>query len=398
MTKILNWFFGSFVRTIGRICALLFLAFGLFLILSKTGLLDNFSLDNLLFMQTNATNIYTSNWSTTLPDLQVMSAWGCSNSTTCNTDISFYTDYMSDANGNPGRPFTSMSNPLSLGQNGYTFLSYYGAYKKDYLYMTTYYFCSNYFVNYNTNSFIGAVDYNSPGVNLSSYSSQIITANLHGQPGPDPTPTFSSCREFSAYYVPNTEGLHWVALRLRNNTVQNNLYLSFISVKTEELGIYSDAIKDIVEDAISNNMTGVATESSVQQVQNTTNEIKQEIQDTQETITNNDTSDAENQAGGFFDNFSDTDFGLSSIITAPLRAINAMLNDTCVSPGATYKGQSFSLPCGSMLWDRPGGQDFKNFINIFYGGFLAYFVIRSLFLDIEKLKNPNNDKVEVQKL
>lgn len=142
--------------------------------------------------------------------------------------------------------------------------------------------------------------------------------------------------------------------------------------------------------------------NKLNQNQNITNEKLDDLNQTQndikDSLNNSDTTGANNAANSFFNNFQDNDFGLSSIITAPLRAINAMLSDTCVSPSATYKGQTFSFPCGSMLWDREGGQDFRNFINIIYGGFLAYFVIRAFFLDIEKLKNPNNDKVEVQKL
>lgn len=354
MTKILNWFFGSFVRTIGRIFAFLFISFVLFFLLNKTGLLDNFSLDNLLFMNVNATYVTTPNWTSSLPELGSMNALGCSNDTTCNTNISFYTDYMSDVNGNPGRPFTSMSNTLSLGPNGYAFLSYYGAYKKDYLYMTTYYLCSNYFLNYNSNSYIAPVVFDSPGVKLSSYNSQIITAQLNPQPGPDSTPTFDNCRAFSAYYVPNGEGLHWVSLRLRHDRVQNNLYISFFSVETQELGIYSDAIKDIVENAINNNMSGVATEASVQQVQNTTNEIKQEIQNTQQTITNNNITDAENEASGFFDNFTTETFGLTSIITAPLSAIQNIINSSCsplVLP-LPFTNKDLSLPCMSSIYSN----------------------------------------------
>lgn len=138
--------------------------------------------------------------------------------------------------------------------------------------------------------------------------------------------------------------------------------------------------------------------SSTQEQIDAINNANNSINDVKDSINNSNVDESSSTAGGFFDNFSDNDHGLSSIITSPLRAINAMLSNQCVAPGATYKGQSFSLPCGSMLWDRPGGNDFKNFINIFYGGFLAYYVIRRLFLDIEKLKNPNNDKVEVEKL
>lgn len=187
------------------------------------------------------------------------------------------------------------------------------------------------------------------------------------------------------------------------NINSGGTYLNGFRIFINDNGLNSDYLEQVSYIGIGDTLDlELNSNSSIIQNQEQTNDKLDDMNQTQndikDSINNNDTTGAEDSASGFFDNFSSEDYGISSIITAPLRAINAMLSNTCVAPGATYKGQSFSLPCGSMLWNRPGGQDLRNFINIMYGGFLAYFVIRSLFLDIEKLKNPDSDKVEVQKL
>lgn len=112
----------------------------------------------------------------------------------------------------------------------------------------------------------------------------------------------------------------------------------------------------------------------------------------------NDTNSTETDstANSFFSNFTDTDHGgLSSIITAPLSTINAMLSNQCVQPSATWKGATISLPCGDMFWSREGASGLKNLLNVFYGGFVCYYAIRRLFLLIEQLKDPTNDRIEV---
>ena len=75
-----------------------------------------------------------------------------------------------------------------------------------------------------------------------------------------------------------------------------------------------------------------------------------------------------------------------------------MLTTTCTAPTATYKGSTFSLPCGSILWNQEGASALKTFINLIYGGLICYGIVKSLFKDVNDLKNPENDKVEVMNL
>lgn len=132
------------------------------------------------------------------------------------------------------------------------------------------------------------------------------------------------------------------------------------------------------------------------QTQNTQDIIDNQNQNTQN-ILNPDTTDAENDASNFFNNFTDSDNGgLSGIITSPLVAVNRMLDNQCTPLTAIYKGKTISLSCGTEFWSKATG--IKEFLNLVEGGLLCYLIIRKLYLLVQDLKNPDNDRVEVMKL
>ena len=152
--------------------------------------------------------------------------------------------------------------------------------------------------------------------------------------------------------------------------------------------------------AIGQDFTIIRRDNSAQSIidnqnQNTQQIIEQQQNSTQQIMDTNST-ETDETATSFFDSFEDTDHGgLSSIITAPLVVINEMLNGVCVQPSATWKGATISLPCGDLLWSRNGASDLKNLLNIFYGGVICYYAIRKLFMMIEGLKDPTQDRIEV---
>lgn len=114
-------------------------------------------------------------------------------------------------------------------------------------------------------------------------------------------------------------------------------------------------------------------------------------------LTNDNIEGATDSAGSFFDNFTDNDNGgISGIVTAPLVAINAMLNGTCSPLTTTFKGKEISLQCGTQLWSRLSG--LKDFLNVVLGGLLCYRICIKLFKLIQNMKNPDNDRVEVMDL
>lgn len=109
-------------------------------------------------------------------------------------------------------------------------------------------------------------------------------------------------------------------------------------------------------------------------------------------------SDVDDETGkSFFDSFKSSDNGgISGIITAPLNAINAMLNGSCTPLQATFKGKDISLQCGTDMWNKLGG--IKEFLNLVLGGLLCYRICLKIFNIVQNLKNPDNDKVEVMDL
>lgn len=152
------------------------------------------------------------------------------------------------------------------------------------------------------------------------------------------------------------------------------------------------------------------------QNQNTQNIINNQNQNTQ-AITNaqQDTTDAINdlndtmkddnidntQSNSFFNNFQDNTHGLSGIITAPLGVVQGLVNvspTSCQDLSINYNNKTITLPCGRIFWGHSGFSSFSDFYNLVVGGLFAYLIIKNLFLIIEKLKDPDNDKVEVMDL
>lgn len=130
---------------------------------------------------------------------------------------------------------------------------------------------------------------------------------------------------------------------------------------------------------------------------NRIDETNDKLDNVNDSLNNSNTSDAENDASNFFNNFTDSDNGgLSGIITSPLIAINKMLDSQCSPLTATYKNKTISLSCGTEFWAKATG--IKEFLNLVEGGLLCYLIIRKLYLLVQDLKNPDNDRVEVMKL
>lgn len=374
MKKIFNWSFGAFFRTIGRILAYLLVGALITLICLK-----NDKLKSLLFMNVNAS---TSN-SFWLRDTETIVSGGiydCSSESSCKEVYSQSSTFA--INDQEVRGTISNTNKLKVGPNGNVLNI--GGYllKKNYFYNIEIYVCSSDNLS-NLSAQIYGSSYNYWGNdNLYNNTSR---SSLHGLAGQENT--FNYCYLYSGLVAPNGDQTQ-INLRLRGSANVSTYYY-MMGAKVESLGIYSGAIEDIVENS------GFATASSVEEVKQATNEVKSEIKSTNDTLNNDDTTESEGKISGFFNDFTDDSHGLSSIVTAPLNAVNAMLSTTCTAPTATYKGSTFSLPCGSLLWERDGADNFKLLLNLFYGGLICYGILKSLFKDVNDLKNPDNDKIEV---
>lgn len=139
----------------------------------------------------------------------------------------------------------------------------------------------------------------------------------------------------------------------------------------------------------SNLTAGIVDLSSSSTDMTETNEKLDNINDSL-TDSNVDSSDAT----GFFDDFTTEDNGgISGIVTAPLNMVNSLLQTgTCSDFSFSILGKDVSLPCGSILWNSVPTAILVIYHTIICGYF-SYLILKSLFKDIEKMKNPNSSEV-----
>ncbi len=126
-------------------------------------------------------------------------------------------------------------------------------------------------------------------------------------------------------------------------------------------------------------------------------ETKQSVDKVNDSLTSTDVDTS--SAGGFFDNFSDTDHGgIRGVISAPIKFLKTMTN-TCQPIEFEIFDKKISLPCGDTLfWNRNDVQEFRGIWNCLFGGAILYTLVLKLFKVIEGLKNPDDSRIEVMNL
>ena len=97
----------------------------------------------------------------------------------------------------------------------------------------------------------------------------------------------------------------------------------------------------------------------------------------------------------FFNNFKlEDNGGISEIITLPLQALRAMGNGQCSNLSATIKGKQLIMPCGYEFWNKIPN-DFKTFYKIVFQGIISFYLLKDLYYTSERMKNTDDDRVEV---
>lgn len=127
------------------------------------------------------------------------------------------------------------------------------------------------------------------------------------------------------------------------------------------------------------------------------NNIKNSIDNLNNSITSDNVDSG--VGSSFFDDFSSSDNGgISSIVTKPLTIVDLLLdsNNSCTDLSLpSFMGVSnANLPSGCILWDRTSSS-IRLIWYTFVCGLGSYYILKDLFKIIEKLKNPDNDSVEV---
>lgn len=133
-----------------------------------------------------------------------------------------------------------------------------------------------------------------------------------------------------------------------------------------------------------------------QEIANNTGETNNKLDDIQDNITNDNISGSQNTANGFFNNFSDNDYGLSSIITIPLSSIQKLSNSICtpIKLPVPFTGKTIDLPCMGELYEN-NVPTLLNIWQVVSFGLISYAIIVDIFGMVKKFKDPNDDKLEV---
>lgn len=131
-----------------------------------------------------------------------------------------------------------------------------------YLYNIDVYACFNKSV-LNGNYRIYTHEYSNPGISK-SIELGVTRNGLDNTPG-DGSQTFNNCQLFSGLIVPN-QNASWTALRITSDSSITALQSVVIATETKELGVYTETIRQIIENSNGN------VKDAVDRVNNTLNQ------------------------------------------------------------------------------------------------------------------------------
>lgn len=144
-------------------------------------------------------------------------------------------------------------------------------------------------------------------------------------------------------------------------------------------------------------------ETSQQQILERQNEIITEQQNTtnavnkvDDTLKDDNTQQAQDSAGGFFNDFTTDTHGLTAIITAPLSLISNITSASCsplVIP-LPFVDKDLTLPCMGEIYSNYFGS-FLSIYQMITFGIVAYWVLVRIFNLVKDFKNPDHDEIEV---
>lgn len=144
-------------------------------------------------------------------------------------------------------------------------------------------------------------------------------------------------------------------------------------------------------------------ESTQQEIITKQNEIMKEQQNTtnavnkvDDTLKDDNTQQAQDSAGGFFNDFTTDTHGLTAIITAPLSLISKITSASCsplVIP-LPFVDKDLTLPCMGAIYSQYFGS-FLSIYQVITFGIIAYWVCVRIFNLVKDFKNPDHDEIEV---
>lgn len=393
MKNIINWTFGSFFRTIGRIACYLIIGGILAYFVSDGFSKRDFRITDLFGIQ----RVMASSGSVWLGEVQ-------------QSDNTWYYSSLSPIYvERKVRTYTTYMNSVQFETN-------FGQYGVDKFYINGYIGGVN-FTNYTTNcSSISGTTYTHCNWqnNLDDFQFQIWLGDNRNQCKIDYNNAMFTTSGNAGY-------LFWSAECFSdNNTTTNSIgYRLLLQDNIDSSG--SGSARDYTF-AINRNVYFTASDSQAivsaqAQTTNAVNSVNQTLTDT------NSTSDADDTYS-FFNSYSnDSESQLSQVISAPLTLLNNLIVGTDTKLCFTLKGKQSCIPSGRIIWGKTtrtsfdvgsltfhpiwfgsgdnitnGITSFVALFNLVVGGFLAYKMLLSLYRMVDDMLNPTNNRIEVLKL
>ena len=173
--------------------------------------------------------------------------------------------------------------------------------------------------------------------------------------------------------------------RLFSNT-NYNTFFRLLSITYSDSLSYSDIDLSNQENIIEQNNQIITGQ---QNIEDSVNKVDGTLKD-------DNTQQAQDSAGGFFNDFTTDTHGLTAIITAPLSLISNITSASCsplVIP-LPFVDKDLTLPCMGEIYS----QYFGSFLSIYQMitfGIVAYWVLVRIFNLVKDFKNPDHDEIEV---
>lgn len=379
--KIFNWIVGSFCRTLGRF--LFYIAIGLLAMLFISGKVHAAT----YWGETNIPNQYLNAY---------FYDWTSSSSYSLLNDTSGLAATYPNLNDLEWR-YLKASSDFTVSTNGVSLVYNFGtALKTGYLYNINTYLCSEQdsYVFSNVTSSLGT--YNTQALSGGTNYSYTTYTQLNPNPFLYSRVGFYSCVVYNSLVVPSFNSTY-LGLRFKspNNAKTGNYY--FLGFGVEELGIYSGTISDSIDEIIAD--SGLASASSVEEVQTAVNDVKTELndvnssleeqtqqqqqnhQETMNTITSTDSADLgalENSAGWL------PAGPVDSILNLPLSLLNNLtsnLSKSCqpVILPIPYVNKDLTLPCVNTLYDDMGISGWVTTIGVIASAFIMFSYLLKLY-------------------
>lgn len=223
-----------------------------------------------------------------------------------------------------------------------------------------------------------------------SYGTKINLANDN---------SFSNCKMYSGITANDTGSNNlYIKIIATTNTSSGKYYL--LGYNVQELGMWDENVRSIMQSVISS--SGLATASSVQQVQQATEQVQQQVEEVnqqqQETnnLINDDSVDNPNSAIGNMSQNNTSNSVISDLLLLPVRLYQNILNSingTCTTFNlGTLFNHNLTMPCINL--SNYLGSALYNIIDVLISGIFVLSIRKSfvnIFENFTSLKTGGNE-------